>query len=184
MLEFIENSWKTECGEMHDSFARAVNDTVAEFKLKSILEIGCGTGEVARRLKGFRSYMGIDSNEECINLAIEKCIPCDNIVSFEPCDVRKLDRRKRDLVCAFSILKHFGLHEWDAIFKKICSLGKFVIFNMPIAEETHDDGTEFHHVWMTLDQLYAAMYTNGLVICRTDMQNPIEPIFICRHEGA
>lgn len=174
MLEFIENSWTTECSDIHDSYARVVNDAIKKYGIKSIIEIGCGTGEVARRIKGKVKYTGVDSNADCIMLAKSK-----SLKKFFVDDIRTLDRDQHDLVCAFSILKHFGLHEWDAIFKKICSFGKYVIFNMPIAGHTHDDGTEFHHVWMQLDELYAAMYSNKLELIRYIEHNPVEPIFIC-----
>lgn len=178
MMDFIEKSWLTDCKEIHDSYGKVVNDTIKKFKLKSVIEIGCGTGEVAKRLIGFKVYDGIDQNENCVKLATEKNDLSK--IEFNRADIRKAELAKRDLVCSFGVLKHFGLHEWNEIFKKVCSLGDYLIFNMPISDKTHDDGKEFHHVWMEKKELEAEIIKNGFVIIQTTYYNMIEPIFICK----
>lgn len=184
VMEFIEKSWTTECKEIHDSYAKAVNDTLKKFKLKSVIEIGCGTGEVARRLKCSK-YKGIDANEECVSIAFsKKTKPAD--VGFVCADIRDVSAEvKYDIVCAFSVLKHFGLHEWEEIFSKVCSLGKYLIFNMPMNDKDsicYDDGTGFHHLWVTYDSLRNSIVANGFEILEVRNDNPIEPIFICKRK--
>jgi cyclopropane fatty-acyl-phospholipid synthase-like methyltransferase len=187
MIDMIEKSWTTECKEIHDSYAKAVNDTLSKFKLKSVIEIGCGTGEVAKRLKlkkvnDYIPYAGIDTNEECLMLARKKNPSAD--MNFWKEDIRTFDAPRHDIVCAFSILKHFGLHEWNEIFAKVCSLGDFLIFNMPMLQQEgfdrKDDGTEFHHVWISYDVLYANLAMNGFTIVEARNDNSLEPIFICK----
>lgn len=181
MLELIEGSWTTECNDMHSSFASSVNDTIKKFNLKTVVEVGCGTGEVAKRIIA-DMYYGIDQNERCIRLAMLKNTEQEKKI-FIVGDVRQVDLTPiKDIVCAFSVLKHFGLHEWIRVFRKICSLGTFVIFSIPISEATFDDGTEFHHVWWNKELLMQVIEMHNLSVIEERYENPIEPIFICRRK--
>lgn len=163
----------------HDWHARTVNESIKKYKLKSIIEIGCGTGKVAARLSELRYlYLGIDANEDCIKIAIAE----NPDKKFVIADIREFESTKFDLVICFSTLKHFGLHEWYDVFKKISSFGKYFIFDVPIDEQTKDDGKDFHHIWKSLKEINEDIKNAGLILLNSDDSfNPLEPVFIC-HE--
>lgn len=143
MLDFIEKSWLTEAMPIHDFHAGVINEVIKKFEIKECIEVGCGTGNIAKRITPDVIYVGIDSNEDCIKLAIEK-----NLITraFYVEDIREDSEVKWEMVFTFGVLKHFGLHEWSFIFSQVCKLGDILVFNMPVCEETKDDGEEFHHV--------------------------------------
>ena len=179
MLDWIESEWLAH-PEIHDSYAKAINDVIKKYNCKTVTEFGCGSGEVARRIKNVQ-YLGCDVNESVLALARKKS---DH--EFRMFDIRAVDSGvlpQSDIVCAFAFLKHFGLHEWPSIFKRVCSLGKkMLVFDMPIAEQTKDDGLEYHHVWMSSLELLTHITDNGFNVIETRKDNPIEPLFICKRK--
>jgi SAM-dependent methyltransferase len=184
MLEFIENSWLTEAKEIHDFHAEVINEVIEKYNLYAVIEIGCGTGNIAKRLITDKIYLGFDLNEDCIKLAIEKTgnktriFINRDIREFNKGDIKMLNGKK-SLVFTFGFLKHFGIHEWNEIFAKVCSIGDYLIFNMPIAERTHDDGIEFHHVWANAIELKTQIEKNGFIVLKV-IEHGVEPIFICK----
>jgi len=187
MLAWIEEQWKAN-PQIHDEHARVVNGFIDEHRIKTILEIGCGTGELAMRLKGNfgigvgkMNYNGFDINPDCIMYAQIKNSPHH---SFDVANVRDIVISKNVLPCltiSFGFLKHFGLHEWFDIFKRVASFGEYFIFDMPIAEQTKDDGTEFHHVWMSWEDLDKYCVMANLDLLEIVNADSFEPIFICKH---
>lgn len=181
-FDIEERDWLANPGK-NDWHAKIVNEFVEKNKIQSIIEIGCGSGETARRLKGFRRYIGIDSNEECLEYARGKTDHARYV--FINRDIRALEAPSKidDLVICFSTMKHFGLHEWFGVFKKISSFGKYFIFDIPVAETTKDDGKDFHHVWKSWEELREEIIKAGLtVVSRHDSFNPLEPVFICKRK--
>lgn len=180
-FDIEERDWIANPGK-NDYHAKIVNEFIEKNKIQSIIEIGCGSGETARRLKGFKKYMGVDSNMDCIEYARKKTDPA--LFTFSKVDIRQISPSfKNDLVICFSTLKHFGLYEWYDIFKKISFFGKYFIFDMPVAEQTKDDGTEFHHVWKNLLELKMDIADAGLTLLGMDDSfNPLEPVFICKRK--
>jgi len=177
-LENEENAWLKN-PQVHDEYARVVNDTVERYKLISVIEIGCGTGEVAKRISSLSYYVGIDANPVCIKLAERK----NGKKNFVAKDIRAIgDIERYDLVCTFAVLKHFGLHEWFDVFKRIASLGKYFVFNMQIASETKDDFYEFHHVWKSRKDLENDITNAGLELLQVENETSLEPIFICKNK--
>lgn len=178
MLDFIEKSWLTEAIPIHDFHAGVINEVIKKFEIETAIEIGCGTGNIAARLEKKIDYWGIDANKECLLLAKNKT----SGLKFYVADVRKLKVDKPfDLVFTFGVLKHFGLHEWSDIFTKVCSIGDILVFNMPTAEKTKDDGDEFHHVWMTMPEIYRNVKLNGFEVLEV-IEHGVEPIFICKRK--
>ena len=176
-FDIEERDWLANPGK-NDWHAKIVNEFIEKQKIQSIVEIGCGSGETARRLKGFNRYLGIDSNSDCINYATKKMGDV-----FLIADIRTINLPSFDLVICFSTLKHFGLHEWYDVFKKISSFGKYFIFDMAIAEQTKDDGKDFHHVWKNSLELKADIANAGLILLGVyDSFNPLEPVFICKRK--
>lgn len=183
-LDIEESNWLAN-PHLHERQAKAVNDVMDEFKLFSITEIGFGSGELAKRILN-GDYYGYDANPNSVSLAAAKSGVKGNkvAISFEVADIRNLRAKKTDLVCCFAFLKHFGLHEWQTIFEKCASLGEYFVFDMQIAETTHDDGIDFHHVWKSIDGLHKSIYDAGLVLLQTIYEgDTIAPIFVCRHRS-
>ena len=137
MLAWIEQEWKRN-PHIHDEHARIVNEFIREYKIISLTELGCSTGNLASRID-VKFYKGIDSNEDSVTLAKTKC-PEKEFIQANIRDFKGYDM----LVICFAVLKHFGLHEWTNIFNTCSEVGRYFIFDMPIGEQTRDDGTEFH----------------------------------------
>lgn len=126
-----------------------------------VLEVGCGAGLIPREMKrlnwpGF--YFGMDANLGCLRLAHHN----NPGLPFVYDDIRTFSwNGQADLVCCFAVLKHFGLHEWDAVFEKVLSLGQNVLFTMSLAEKDFDAGDEFHITSVTVDHLTSAVERYG-----------------------
>jgi len=173
MLDYIEQEWLKD-GSFHDAYAAIINKAIEDYGIKTVIEIGCGTGNVAARLVDC-SYIGVDANKECVKIAKSKTAQ-----KFICADIRTYTRKPVDLIFCFGVLKHFGLHEWDAIFSKIASLGQYFIFDIPIADEVKDDGEEHHHVWQTVESVKQACYKAGIEILTTTHTNKDEVCFITK----
>lgn len=179
MLAFIETEWLKH-KHIHEAQAAIVNKVLREQKISCVFEVGCGTGNVAPLLECDPDmYMGFDSNEDCVRLALEK----NKRYIFSVLDVRDIKESVEAdtsmLVFCFGFLKHFSLDEWENIFKKVSSLGDYFIFNMPVGE-TKDDGTEFHHVWMSLSEIKENIKKVGFELLEIVNDYPLEPGFICK----
>ncbi len=175
MLDYIEQEWINK-PEIHDFHAGVINEVIKRYKIKECIEVGCGTGNIAIRLTNKVIYAGLDSNEQCVEIAKKK-----NLITraFYIGNVRDDSQVRFELVFTFGFLKHFGLHEWSTIFKKICSLGEYLVFDLPIAEGTKDDGEEYHHVWFSMEDIKRNIDDNGFEILEIK-EFGVEPIFICK----
>lgn len=169
MLEYIESEWLRNT-HIHEEQADFVNKVIKNYKLNSVLEIGCATGNAAMRIE-CKEYTGIDKNEECLKLAREK----NPGKTFVYADVREY-AGTFNLVCIFATLKHFSLEELPAIFERLKLLGKYLVFDIPIAEEVVDDGTEYHHVWLSREGLLE-LVGEGKILAENH-SNEKEPIFL------
>ena len=150
MLEYIESEWQKST--IHEKQADFVLNAVRQYGIKSIIEIGCSTGNLAAKLAASGAlpdkfkYRGIDANTSAIELARQK-VPG---FKFDVADIRTF-KGKADLVVCFALFKHFSLAELPAIAAKAKSMGKYLIFDMPYAATPFDDGTEHHHTWAPID---------------------------------
>jgi len=138
-------------------FVGWIKHVAREVEIVSVLEYGCGTGWVPRHLPPDMHYVGVDANQYCLQLAMAR--NPGRLFAFA--DVRAALALTFDLACAFSFLKHFGLHEWDEVVAQVLRHGRYGLFTMPVGPETKDDGTEFPHVWVTEDRLRAAVNLAG-----------------------
>lgn len=121
------------------------------FGLKSVLEVGCGIGWLKGLLPEEIRYTGVDANACCIEEARKR-----HGGNFWVCDVRDLNPVVvYPLVCSFSMLKHFGLHEWLDVASKVLSLGHFAVFTIRLVHGSgsYDEPTEFHNVWIGEDRM-------------------------------
>lgn len=131
----------------------------------SVREIGCGTGWVPTAISREVQYVGIDKNPRCLALARAK----NPGTHFVQADVRDIDyATPADLVCSFAVLKHFGLHEWDALVTKILSFGRHAAFTLPVTDaDSYDDGEEFPHVWINWHHLHRVLEQAGHRVVRS-----------------
>lgn len=115
-----------------------------------LLELGCGSGLVPTVLPDTVIYAGIDNNPQ---LLVRACARNGHHRMFYRADIRTWPVAPAvDLVASFAVLKHFGLHEWEGVFAGMLSQGRHGLFNIQLAPPgapAYDDGTEFHHIWVT-----------------------------------
>jgi SAM-dependent methyltransferase len=134
-----------------------------------LLEIGCGSGWVPTLLPPSIVYVGMDKNNDLLNLARAKNSR-DRI--FIPCDLRDAypyHRANADLVCSFAVLKHFSLEEFPEIFCRMLRFGPCGVFNIQTSLDARDDGTEFHHTWISLPMITDALQSEGKVIVHSEL---------------
>lgn len=183
MFEHIEKEWIEKSKHIHQMQADAVNSVIVDYS--TVIEIGCGTGNIASLVKSrdqldHDHYIGIDKNPQCIGLAAYK----NKGKKFICGDIRELELLPAAIVCAFGIMKHFGLHEWDEVLAKLVYLSsKYVIIDIPITKEaSFDDGNlhGHHHVWMNEKDFKKRVNKEDMIIVNRIDERPIEPIFICK----
>jgi len=163
-LEHEESEW-----ERHKFYVRnaaIVKEFMAEHNLHSVLEIGCGAGGVATFFDDFL-YLGVDANPNCLELCRKKNPNKNFILS----DIRDLPYTEEvDVVCSFAFMKHFGLHEWDAVLGNLLRRAKFSVIAIAIADKDMDDGVEWHHASVTIEHLVAAVRDAGHEVIKTEWQ--------------
>lgn len=156
-LEIEERTWSTpEGGANLRRAANVARQLIDRFGLTTAVEYGCATGHLAALLPPELEYLGVDSNPECIKLATARCAGTHPRFHFGIRDVRKDQGEpiERQLVIAHAFLKHFGAHEWPDVAGIVFRAGTFGVVSMPIlwadaGGDLHDDGVDFHHVWVT-----------------------------------
>lgn len=124
------------------------------FGLQDIVEVGCGIGWLTHYLPPEIDYIGMDASREVLKEAMKR--NTHPLAHFILGDVRTLADAEyvdvtdetHDLVCSFSMLKHFGLHEWLDVATKVLSLGRFACFTLRTDIEDSDEPTQFHNVWI------------------------------------
>lgn len=123
-----------------------------------ILELGCGTGWVPTLLTGIQ-YVGVDGNAGCVELARKKTAHL-----FYHTDLRVFPLTPSDVVCAFAVLKHFALVEWDAVVGKILQHAPVAVFTMRIDKDTDDFRFGFPHTTVSRAHIDAAVKKAGHVV--------------------
>jgi SAM-dependent methyltransferase len=169
-LAIEERYWADPALRTWPLFVAAIAKIRERYPINWIIEFGCGTGWVPSQLPSPVRYAGVDSNARCLALAVEKFRGRDAPeVGFYNADIRTVEITPWspdapdvfDLACSFSVLKHFGLHEWDAVVAQILKHGRYGVFSMSVGSEVLDDGVEFPHVWVTQERLRQAVQAAG-----------------------
>ncbi len=146
-----ERAW-AEC-KMYERNVSKIQNAFKLFDLKetsTVLELGCGTGWVPTLLSNSINYLGVDKNDGVLELARRKNSENRKFVKSDIRDIDTWRWNKADLVCSFAVLKHFGLHEWESVFKTILRFGKYGVFDIQTSvRESFDDGVEYHHSWVS-----------------------------------
>jgi SAM-dependent methyltransferase len=162
-----EQAWASSEGAAE----RAVHVRALEMAFKlfggtGVLELCCGTGWIPLTLLFEVVYTGVDNNAEFLVLASDKNSVCRRFIQD---DLRKVSIpwleehgvKEPDIVCCFAALKHFGLHEWDAIFGHMLDLAPTAVFDVQITPRDVDDGKEFHHVSVTRERVGKLLADHG-----------------------
>lgn len=157
-----EAMWALEGTHHRDAaFLQPHLDAIASDR-KSVIEFGCGSGILASLLTGI-DYMGVDKNPWFLERARARNFSDAPGAQRHFCcfDVRNYHSEQRDCAVALSFLKHFALDEWNAVVAQVLRHGHHGCIEMQIAEEDHDDGEEYHHVYVTVEHLRRAVENAG-----------------------
>lgn len=129
--------------------------------IKTVLELGCGSGITAFGLPAETDYLGIDKNPWFLGRARLRN-ESNPKRRFRAWDARNWEQAESsDLSMAFGFLKHFALDEWDRMVATVLRHGRFGAFDMQLLHKDLDDGTEYHHVFVTERRLRAAVSSAG-----------------------
>lgn len=146
-------------------YASRVSTVMAKYKLQTVIEVGCGAGYVGNELKkaGYRDYTGLDASSIMIDTCREKFPDCNYTLA----DIRTFDIvAPADLVCTFSVLKHFSLEDWPIILERVLRLGRYGLVQLQIAPDPLETGIEFHHTFVRHnDVLKVFERSNKALLC-------------------
>jgi len=171
-LTIEDNLWSN--AQYHADFGAQVRAQYPVDRLARVLEFGCGPGWLIPHL-GEVEYHGVDANVQCIELAKSRYLD----QQFSVGDIRTWSAESEwDIVCAVATTKHFALHEWSAIVKRILSFAPVAVFSQPIGLVNFDTGVEFPHVFVKETTCLAAIADAGhtLILVACISGNEIEPI--------
>ena len=95
----------------------AMYDLVPKLKNKTVLSLGCGSGEDSNHLKklGARSSMGIDLSRSLINIAKQSYTNCE----FRVMNMEKLNFPKASFDFVYSSLAIHYLKDWSKVFEGV-----------------------------------------------------------------
>lgn len=135
----------------------------------TLLEVGCGSGWVPTMLSDSITYYGIDKSPELIELARQKNKESRKFVQVDFRHFWPTATVKTHMVCSFAVLKHFGLHEWRDIFRRMLALAPYGVFSIQDTEGTpYDDGTEYHHIWVSDDMIWECVRAERMRVFQID----------------
>jgi trans-aconitate methyltransferase len=140
-----------------------------EYKIQSVVEFGSGAGIVASSIiKKVPQYIGMDANDHFLATAKKR----NPTLQFVKGDVRTwLPPWPADLALSSAFFKHFSLEEWDEIIARVLRAGKFGCFDVQLCANEHDDGTDYHHVFVSETHLERAVISAGHVIVEKKPMN-------------
>lgn len=130
-------------GPVHRHILEDMVRTVTSLDVKSVLDVGCGSGENLRALAGLARYelAGIDISEEALKLASHR-VPQARL---EQLDVQRDALPKRfDLVMSIQVVEH--LPDDAAAFRNIASMSNNYVFISTIQGRMRPSETSIGHV--------------------------------------
>ncbi len=157
-----EVSWLLD--RPQEAHAKLLLPRLEKYGIKSVLEVGCGSGILASLLPKGMVYLGVDKNLWMVRKALTRNMARQETMNFVQADVRELEAPPGDLAMCWSFLKHFSLDEWDQIVAKVLAHGKYGCLEVQITDQDIDNGTEWHHVFVTRERLQGAIAAAGHMI--------------------
>lgn len=147
-------------GEAHQKQADTILPWLRQYEVASIVEYGCGSGGFAQKLPDGLDYTGIDKNSYFLERAKSKAKD-NRRRRFIQGDVRNTGPSSVGCACCWAFLKHFGLHEWNEIVGRILAPAQFGCLEVQIADRDVDNGSQYHHVFVTEERLKQAIEAAG-----------------------
>lgn len=171
--------WQTMPREKQTAQTVAELAARMEHSCPHVMEWGCGTGVVASLLPDCLPYHGFDANAGCISRARDR----NPTKAFAVLDVRRMVELQEgvalhdprvEIGVALAFLKHFHADEWPYILQGLLWAAHCGVFSMPVSATTHDDGTEWPHLWVSPGDLDAAVQAAGheIVAATSDIEIP------------
>jgi len=162
-----EKAWNE--AKRYVKHAASVAKALKLFGGRSVLEVACGSGWVPAMLPKNVAYTGVDKLSTFIELARGKNKDGDR--TFVCGDLREVlpTLGSFDLVCSFATIKHFGLHEWSDIVRRLLEKAAAGVLELPISDSDYDNGTEFHHIFVTKDHASRAIGAAGHEVVATEV---------------
>lgn len=131
-----------------------------------VIEFGCGSGILAEMLPPGVVYAGVDANAWFLDRARERHKSAAARRDFYQGDVRSFSQGtggqgRFDLAMAWQFLKHFSLAEWPSILGRVLAAGEYGAFDVQLLGRDMDDGTAFHHSYVSEQALADAIHAAG-----------------------
>jgi len=135
--------------------------------LKSAVEFGSGSGRLAfawAKANPQLIYDGIEKSQKLYDLTVDPHISGLEApwLNFHKGDVRdSAVLPTADCALAFAFMKHFSLDEWNDILAHVLMNGRYGAFDVQVAGQDHDNGTHYHHVYVSETRLLEAVRLAG-----------------------
>lgn len=153
----------------HYQNAASVVNAAKHAGVSDVFEFACGAGVMSRHLPAELRYTGFDRNERFLEEAEKHRTADHGQRLYVKADWRTIKPGQflsaPAVVCAFAVFKHFSLSDFDTIFDIFAACIRpdgIGVFDVNLAAEDFDDGSEFHHTHVTLQRLKRALERNGL----------------------
>ena len=154
----------------YDSIKKLILDISGRFRFDSVLDIGCGTGEILNHLKP-RKGVGVDISPEMVRIAKSKYDDYEFIASdFDSLEITE----KFDLIIVIDVIEHLGdMERTLANIRKYSNKGTKIIVSSPsyywkfildIGEKLRMKMPEGDHKWIPPNALKRMIRNNGLMI--------------------
>jgi len=131
-MEGSEKLWTGRVINKYKGMRQRVVDFLPEDKTLSIIDMGCGAGNMAARLydEGYKNYIGIDYNEDNLKVAKKRVPQCaDKFILKDLTDEATWKLYKdKDIFISTEVLEHITN---DKLVLKSIPSGKLVIISVP-----------------------------------------------------
>ncbi len=116
---------------IHKKQSEFVNWVVNKYKIKSLLELGCGPGRISKEIKNVKLAYGVDTSEAMLKIARKVSNPN---WKFKKMDAFNLSFKRNtfDLVVTFRFLRHFKKKERIKLYngiRKVLKKNGLLIFD-------------------------------------------------------
>lgn len=165
--EYTEHVRNSESSLYHAYYEKpAMYAILPDLKEKSVLSLGCGSGEDSHYLKkqGAKKSIGIDLSKELIKIATESYPECE----FNEMNMEELIFPDKSIDFAYSSLAIHYLEDWEKVFKEIYRVlkpGSEFLFSchhpVRFAMESIENSDE---KWITKLEVFKDKQKNELIV--------------------